>query len=469
MFDALSSKLQNVFRNLRGLGRISEDNIAAALRDVRMALLDADVNFQVAKDFIERVKVQALGAEVVRTVQPGQQIIKIIHDELVELLGSENESLDLTGKPTCILMVGLHGSGKTTSSGKLARLLHKQGRAPMLVAADVYRPAAMDQLATLGRQLSLPAFTRPGEKDVLRIAREAMAEAEATHRNVLLFDTAGRLQIDEPLVQELVRLRDAVRPREILLVLDSATGQEAVNVATHFDEALGITGAVLTKLDGDARGGAALSFRSVVGKPIKFMGVGEKLEDFEPFHPERMGQRILGMGDVVSLVEKAVETVDEEEAKKLEEKMRRGQFTLEDFLAQLRQMKKMGPLEGLVGMLPGGAEALKGADMGKSEKEFRRMEGIICAMTPKERQNANILNAKRRIRIANGSGVKVAEVNNLLKRFTQMQGMMKKMGKMQKMLGKMGGLGGLGGLAGGMGGGGRMPKLPKGMRGMFGR
>jgi signal recognition particle subunit SRP54 len=468
MFDALSSKLQNVFRNLRGLGRISEDNIADTLRDVRMALLDADVNFKVAKDFIDRVKTQAIGAEVVRTVQPGQQIIKIIQDELVDLLGSENAGLDLSGKPTCILMVGLHGSGKTTSSGKLARLLHKQGRAPMLVAADVYRPAAMDQLATLGRQLDLPVFTRPGEKDVLKIAREAMAEAEVTHRNVLLFDTAGRLQIDEPLVQELVLLRDAVKPREILLVLDAATGQEAVNVATHFDEALGISGAVLTKLDGDARGGAALSFRSVVGKPIKFMGVGEKLEDFEPFHPERMGQRILGMGDVVSLVERAAETVDEEEAKKLEEKMRRGQFTLEDFLAQLRQMKKMGPLEGLVGMLPGGAEALKGADMSKSEKEFRRMEGIICAMTRQERQKPNILNAKRRIRIANGSGVKVAEVNNLLKRFNQMQGMMKKMGKMQKMLGKMGGLGGLGGMPG-MGGGGKMPKLPKGMRGMFGR
>ena len=467
MFDALSTKLQNVFRNLRGLGRISEDNIAPALRDVRMALLDADVNFKVATDFIDRVKEQALGAEVVRTVQPGQQVVKIIHDELVELLGSENAALDLSGKPTCILMVGLHGSGKTTSSGKLARLLHKQGRAPLLVAADVYRPAAMDQLATLGRQLSLPVFTRPGEKDVLRIAREALAEAEATHRNILVFDTAGRLQIDEPLVQELVRLRDLVKPREILLVLDSATGQEAVNVATHFDEALGITGAILTKLDGDARGGAALSFRSVVGKPIKFMGVGEKLEDFEPFHPERMGQRILGMGDVVSLVEKAAETVDEEEAKKLEEKMRRGQFTLEDFLAQLRQMKKMGPLEGLVGMLPGGAEALKGADMSKSEKEFRRMEGIICAMTVKERQNPNLLNAKRRIRIANGSGVKVAEVNNLLKRFNQMQGMLKKMGKMSKLMGKMGGLGGLGGMPG-MGGGG-MPKMPGGMKRMFRR
>jgi signal recognition particle subunit SRP54 len=479
MFDALSSKLQNVFRDLRGLGRISEDNIADSLREVRLALLDADVNFQVAKDFIERVKRQALGAKVVQTVQPGQQIVKIIHDELVSLLGAEHAGLDLTGKPTCLLLVGLHGSGKTTSSGKLARLLHKQGRAPLLVGADVYRPAAMDQLATLGRQLDLPVFLQPGEKDVLKIARAALAHAAETHRNVLIFDTAGRLQIDEPLVRELVRLRDVVRPREILLVLDAATGQEAVNVATHFDGALGITGAILTKLDGDARGGAALSFKSVVGKPIKFMGVGEKLEDFEPFHPERMAQRILGMGDVVSLVEKAAEVVDEQEARKLEEKMRRGQFTLDDFLAQLRQMKKMGPLESLVGLMPGGAEALKGADLSRGEKEFRRMEGIICAMTPEERRDPSLLNAKRRIRIANGSGVKVAEVNNLLRRFSQMQGMMKKMGKLKRGLAKMGGgLGGgleaLGALGKKGGGGGRkrlkgMPKLPGGLARRFRR
>ena len=464
MFDALSNKLQNAFRNLRGLGRISESNVAESLREVRLALLDADVNFQVARDFIERVKQQALGAEVVQTVQPGQQIVKIIHDELVALLGAENAALETGGKPTCILMVGLHGSGKTTSSGKLARLLRKQGRSPLLVAADVYRPAAMDQLATLGRQLELPVFVKPGETDVLRIGREALAQAAANHHNILIFDTAGRLQIDEPLVQELVRLRDLVKPQEILLVLDSATGQEAVNVATHFDGALGITGAVLTKLDGDARGGAALSFKAVVGKPIKFMGIGEKLEDFEPFHPERMAQRILGMGDVVSLVEKAAEAVDLEEAQKLEEKMRRGQFTLEDFLGQLRQMKKMGPLDGIIGLLPGGAEALKSADLSKSEREFRRMEGIICAMTLQERRQPAILNAKRRIRIANGSGVKVAEVNSLLQRFNQMQQMMKKMGKFQKMLGKMGGRGGMGGMGGmpGMGGpGGFRGKLPK--------
>lgn len=447
MFDSLSSKLQNVFRNLRGLGRISESNVADSLRDVRLALLDADVNFKVARDFVESVKQKAIGQQVIQSIQPGQQVIKIIHDELVELLGAENAGLDLSAAPASIFMVGLHGSGKTTSSGKLARLLQKQGRAPLLVAADVYRPAAMDQLATLGEKLELPVFVKRGETDVLRIAREALDFAAANQRNVLIFDTAGRLQIDEPLVQELVRLRDLVNPQEVLLVLDAATGQEAVNVATHFDQALTITGAILTKLDGDARGGAALSFRSVVGKPIKFMGVGEKLEDFEPFHPERMAQRILGMGDVVSLVEKAAEAVDLDEAKKLEEKMRRGQFTLEDFLGQLRQMKTMGPLENLVGLLPGGAEALKNADLSKSEKEFRRMEGIICAMTPQERRNPNILNARRRLRIAGGSGVKVSEVNNVLNRFSQMQQMMKKMGKFQKMLGRMGGgLGGLGGL-----------------------
>ncbi|HYV28239.1 MAG TPA: signal recognition particle receptor subunit alpha, partial [Candidatus Eisenbacteria bacterium] len=303
MFDSLSSKLQNVFKNLRGLGKISETNVSDSLREVRLALLDADVNFKVARDFIERVKTKSLGQEVVQSIQPGQQIIKIIHDELVELLGSANAALNLSGNPACVLMVGLHGSGKTTSSGKLARLLQKQGRTPLLVAADVYRPAAMDQLEKLGQQLEIPTFVRKGETNVQKIAREALDQAQATNRNTLIFDTAGRLQIDEPLVQELVRLRDLIKPQEILLVLDAATGQEAVNVATHFDQALNITGSILTKLDGDARGGAALSLTAVTHKPIKFIGAGEKLEDFEPFHPDRMATRILGMGDVVSLVE----------------------------------------------------------------------------------------------------------------------------------------------------------------------
>lgn len=440
MFDSLSSKLQNAFRNLRGLGKISEANVGDALREVRMALLEADVNFKVARDFIERVKTKSIGAEVVQSVQPGQQIIKIIQDELVELLGAQNAGLNLSGNPTCILMVGLHGSGKTTSSGKLARLLQKQGRQPLLVAADVYRPAAMDQLDTLGKQLELPVFVKRGETDVLKIARESLDFAKVNNRNVLIFDTAGRLQIDEPLVQELVRLRDAVKSQEILLVLDAATGQEAVNVATHFDQALNITGSILTKLDGDARGGAALSMKAVTGKPIKFAGTGEKLDEFEPFHPERMASRILGMGDVVSLVEKAAEAVDLEDAKRLEEKMRKGQFTLDDFLEQLRQMKKLGSLESVVSMLPGGAEMLKKqGDLSKQEKEFKRMEGMICAMTLQERRSPQILNAKRRIRIAKGSGVTVTEVNTMLNKFGQMQQMMKKMGKFQRMMAKMGG------------------------------
>jgi signal recognition particle subunit SRP54 len=439
MFDSLSGKLQTAFRNLRGLGRITEANIGDALREVRMALLEADVHFKVARDFIEQVRTKALGQQVIQSIQPGQQVIKIIQDEMVDLLGSTRADVNLSGNPACVLMVGLHGSGKTTSSGKLARLLLKNGRQPLLVAADLHRPAAMDQLETLGRQLDIPVYLRRGETNLLRLAREALDHARLQNRNTLIFDTAGRLQIDEPLVAELVQLRDLVKPAEILLVLDAATGQEAVHVATHFDQALQITGAILTKLDGDARGGAALSLKAVTGKPIKYVGLGEKLDEFEPFHPERMASRILGMGDVVSLVEKAAEAVNVEDAKRLEEKMRKGQFTLDDFLAQLRQMKKLGPLENIVGLLPGGAEALKQADMSKGEQEFRRMEGMICAMTPLERRNPQILNANRRRRIAKGSGVSVTELNNLLNRFAQMQQMMKKMGKFQRMMTKMGG------------------------------
>jgi signal recognition particle subunit SRP54 len=439
MFDSLSSKLQNAFKNLRGLGKITDENVGESLREVRLALLEADVNFKVARDFIERVKVKSIGQEVIQSIQPGQQIIKIIHDELVDLLGSANAGLELSGNPSCVLMVGLHGSGKTTSSGKLGRLLLKQGRTPLLVAADVYRPAAMEQLEKLGQQVDLPVFASKGEKDVLKIARGAFELARATNRNTLIFDTAGRLQIDEPLVQELVRLRDLIKPQETLLVLDAATGQEAVNVATHFDKALNITGSILTKLDGDARGGAALSMKAVTGKPIKFAGMGEKLEDFEPFHPERMASRILGMGDVVSLVERAAEAVDLDEAKRLEEKMRKGQFSLEDFLDQLRQMKKLGPLESIIGMLPGGAEAMKGQDLSKQEKEFQHMEAMICGMTLQERKNPHILNARRRQRIAKGSGVSVTELNTMLNKFAQMQQMMKKMGKFQKMMTRMGG------------------------------
>ncbi len=439
MFDSLSTKLESAFKNLRGLGKISEENVGDSLREVRLALLEADVNFKVARDFIERVKSKSIGQEVLLSIQPGQHIIKVIYDELVELLGSSNAGIQLSGNPSCVLMVGLHGSGKTTSSAKLGRLLNKQGRTPLLVAADVYRPAAMDQLEKLGQQLQLPVFVSKGETDVQKIARGALDFAKANNRNTLIFDTAGRLQIDEPLVHELVRLRDLVKPQETLLVLDAATGQEAVNVATHFDQALNITGSILTKLDGDARGGAALSMKAVTGKPIKFAGIGEKLEDFEPFHPERMASRILGMGDVVSLVEKAAEAVDIDEAKRLEEKMRKGQFTLVDFLDQLRQMKKLGPLESIIGMLPGGAEALKGQDLSKQEKEMRQMEAMICGMTPQERNNPHILNARRRQRIAKGSGVSVTQLNTMLNKFSEMQQMMKKMPKLQRMIAKMGG------------------------------
>jgi signal recognition particle subunit SRP54 len=461
VFDSLSKKFQKVFRDLRGLGRISESNISESLREVRLALLDADVNFKVARDFIEKVKEKAIGMQVIQSIKPGEQVVKIIHDELVELLGSTNAALGSSRNPSCILMVGLHGSGKTTSSGKLAKLLSKQGRNVLLVAADVYRPAAMDQLETLAKQLELPVHVMRGEKDVLVIANAALNRARVEGFNTILFDTAGRLQIDEPLVQELVRLKNLVSPEEVLLVLDSATGQEAVNVASHFDKALNVTGAILTKLDGDARGGAALSFKSVTGKAIKFVGVGEKLDDFEPFHPERMASRILGMGDVVSLVERAAEAVDMDEAERMEEKLRRGQFSLEDMLDQMRAMKKLGPLESLVRMLPGAGEMMQGDALSKGEREMRRMEGIICSMTTQERKNPNILNAKRRQRIAKGSGTGVAEVNNLLNRFAQMQQMMKKMGKFQKMMSKMGGMmpgmpgmpGGMGGMGGGGGGG----------------
>jgi len=429
MFDSLSSKLEKVFRDLRGLGKISEANASAALREVRQALLEADVNFKVARDFIERVRAQSLGQEVIQSIQPGQQVIKIIHDELVQLLGATNAGLQLSGNPSCVLMVGLHGSGKTTSSGKLGRLLHKQGRTPLLVAADVYRPAAMEQLQTVGKQAALPVYAHPGATDVLQIAREALAFARAHNRNTLIFDTAGRLQIDEPLVRELVALRDLVKPQETLLVLDAATGQEAVSVATHFDQALNITGAILTKLDGDARGGAALSLRAVTGKPIKFAGVGEKLDEFEPFHPERMASRILGMGDVLTLIEKAQETVDQDKAAELQKKVLQDRFDLEDFLEQLQQMKRVGPLNQILEMLPkswlGWAGALEDEEV--DPKELDRIEAIIRSMTPDERHNPGRLNGSRKKRIARGSGTTVADINSLLKQFDETQVMMKQM------------------------------------------
>lgn len=434
MFDSLGSKLQQAFRNLRGLGKISESNVSDSLREVRLALLEADVNFKVARDFIEQVKVKSLGQQVIASIQPGQQIIKVIQDELVALLGSEQAGLNLSGNPACLLMVGLHGSGKTTSSGKLARLLHRQGRAPLLVAADVYRPAAMDQLETLGKQLNLPVFVKRGETDVLRIAREALVSAQAQQRNTLIFDTAGRLQIDEPLVQELVRLRDLVKPQEILLVLDAATGQEAVNVATHFDQALQITGSILTKLDGDARGGAALSMKAVTGKPIKFVGVGEKAEALEIFHPERMASRILGMGDLLSLIEKAEGAADLKDAEEMARKLRKAEFTLDDFKKQLGQIKKMGSLSGLLSHLPGTGPLKKLAAAEVDDRRLVHYEAIINSMTAAEREEPRLINGSRRQRIARGSGRPIHEVNQLLKQFQEMQKMMKG-GTFKKLLG----------------------------------
>jgi signal recognition particle subunit SRP54 len=440
MFDSLSEKLQVVFKNLRGYGKLTEKNVADALREVRLALLEADVNYKVAKDFIERTKQRALGQEVLSSVTPGQQVIKIVYDELVALMGGGDHSpLTTHGSPVAgnWMMVGLHGCGKTTTCGKLAKLLAKQGRKPLLVACDVYRPAAIDQLETLGRQLQIPMFSMSGEKDVMKICRRAVSTAQAQGRDTLIFDTAGRLHIDEELVQELVRMRDLLAPKEMLLVADAATGQEAVNIAEHFDKALNVTGIVLTKLDGDARGGAALSMRTVTGKSIRFAGVGEKLDDLEPFYPERMVGRILGMGDVVGLVEKAQEAFDLKKVEEMQQKIADQNLNLEDFLSQLQQLKRLGPLENLLGMLPG-MDNMKSLSLGDSE--LKRVEAIMQSMTREERRRPEVLNASRRARVARGSGTTVAEVNDLLKQFSVMKRMMKNMGKMQKTLARRGAL-----------------------------
>ncbi len=436
MFARLSDKLQDTFKNLRGQGRISESNINDALREVRMALLDADVHFQVAKDFIARVKEKALGEAVLRSVTPGQQIVKIFHDELQALLGGDAAPLNLDA-PARILVVGLNGAGKTTSSAKLARLLKSQGRSPLLVACDLQRPAAIEQLVVLGRQVDTPVFQpQAGERDVLAVGAQALEWAKSTGGDVMIFDTAGRQDLDEPLIEELKRLRDFLQPKEILLVCDAATGQQAVNVAERFHEALGLTGIVLTKLDGDARGGAALSLRTVTGCPIKFSGTGEKIDQFEVFHPDRLAGRILGMGDVVGLVERAAEAITEEDARRMEAKLRTASFDLNDFLQQFKMLKRMGPLENLLGMIPG-MDKVKDASI--DEKQMKRVEAIILSMTPRERAKPDILNARRRQRIARGSGVTVSEVNNLILRFTQMRKMMKNMGAMKKLMAKAGG------------------------------
>jgi len=431
MFSRLSDKLQDVFKDLRGHGRISEQNVTDALREVRMALLDADVHFQVAKNFIARVKEKALGEEVLRSVTPGQQIVKIFNDELTTLLGGDAAPLNLD-KPARILVVGLNGAGKTTSSAKLANLLKKQGRTPVLIACDLHRPAAIAQLASLGQQINVPVFQpKTGETDVMRVGREAVAWCDQQGGNVEIYDTAGRQEIDEPLVQELKRLKEFLNPQEVLLVCDAATGQQAVSVAEHFHGALGLTGIILTKLDGDARGGAALSLREVTQQPIKFAGVGEKIDQFEQFYPDRLAGRILGMGDVVGLVEKAAEAITEEDALRLQEKLARASFDLEDFLQQFKMLKRMGPLENILGMLPG-MDKLKSSSI--DEGQLKRVEAIILSMTPNERQRPDILNARRRQRVARGSGTSVTEVNNLLLRFSQMRKMMKKAGNMKKMM-----------------------------------
>jgi len=435
MFGRLSDKLQDVFKNLRGQGKISESNVTDALREVRLALLDADVHFQVAKDFIAKVKEKALGEAVLRSVTPGQQIVKIFHEELCALLGGNAVELNLD-KPARILIVGLNGAGKTTSSAKLARLLKSQGRSPLLIACDLHRPAAIDQLAVLGGQIDIPVF-RPekGETDVLKVAKQALDWCAATGGNVQIFDTAGRQELDEPLIEELKQLRDFLQPQEILIVCDAATGQQAVSVAERFHAALGLTGIILTKLDGDARGGAALSLRSVTGQPIKFAGTGEKLEQFEVFHPDRLAGRILGMGDVVSLVEKAAEAISEDDARRMEQKLRTASFDLTDFLQQFKMLKRMGPLENILGMIPG-MDKIK--DSSVDENQLKRVEAIILSMTPQERTRPDILNARRRQRIARGSGVSVSEVNNLILRFNQMRKMMKNMGAMKKLMGRAG-------------------------------
>ena len=426
MFDNLSDKLQRVFKNLRGEGKLTAENMESALREIRVALLEADVNVTVVKSFITRVKERARGAEVAKSLSPAQQVIKIVHEELVTTLGGETGKLAMSSKPpTVVMLVGLQGSGKTTAAGKLARHLVAEGRRPLLVGADLQRPAAVEQLRVLGERIDVPVFSE--STDPVKVARGALKEADRTGRNVVVLDTAGRLQIDDALMGELRRVRDKVGPHDTLLVVDAMTGQEAVNVAEAFDQAIGLDGVILTKIDGDARGGAALSVKEVVGKPILFAGTGEKLDDFEPFHPDRMASRILGMGDVLTLIEKAEAAFDEKEAAKAEKKLRKGQFTLEDFLDQMQQVRKMGPLQNLIGMMPGLPKEARQAEV--DESQLGRIEAIIRSMTPEERRNPTIINGSRRLRIARGSGTSTQDVNGMLKQFKMVQQMMRSMSK----------------------------------------
>ncbi|MBR3720575.1 MAG: signal recognition particle protein [Clostridia bacterium] len=424
-FEGLSSKLQEFTRKLKGKTRITESDLKEMLREVKLALLEADVNYKIVKDFTSTIQEKALGQDVLKSLTPGQQVIKIVKDELVELLGGTDSKVNFTpNPPTVIMLVGLQGSGKTTTAGKLANLFRKQGKKPLLVACDVYRPAAIKQLQVVGNQLNIPVYSNESTKDVVRIAKEAYNTAISKLNDVIILDTAGRLHIDEELMQELKNLKASAKPHEILLVVDSMTGQDAVNVATTFNENVGIDGVVLTKLDGDTRGGAALSVKKVTGRPIKFAATGEKLSDIEEFHPDRMASRILGMGDVLSIIEKAEESFDMEEAEKLEKQLRKGEFDLNDYLAQLKQIKKMGSFSSILKMIPGMS---KFKDIKVDDKEFVRIEAIISSMTDKERRNPKILNGSRRIRIAKGSGTTVQQINQFMKSFEMTQAMMKKM------------------------------------------
>lgn len=433
MFDTLSDKLEGVFSKLRGRGRLTEDDVQAALREVRLVLLEADVNFKVVKDFTAAVRERALGQEVLKSLTPAQQVIKVVREEFGRIMGEgEDNGLDLAGRPPVpVILCGLQGAGKTTTCGKLARKLRKEKRNPLLVPADVYRPAAIEQLKTLGRQLDIEVFDTQPDQDPVKICREAHKYAELNGFDTLILDTAGRLHIDQTLMEELHRIKEALDPREVLFVADAMTGQDAVNVAQSFDEQLGLTGVVLTKLDGDVRGGAALSIRAVTGKPIKLVGLGEKLDALEQFHADRMAQRILGMGDVLTLIEKAQSAVDEDKAAEMEKRMKKGGFSLEDFRDQLQMLKKMGSVDSLLKMVPGAGKAMKQMkNMQPPEKEMDKIEAIINSMTIKERHNHKILNGSRRLRIAKGSGTSVQDVNQLLKRFVEAQKMMKKMQKM---------------------------------------
>ncbi len=422
-FEGLSSKLQEFTRKLRGKSRITESDLKEMLREVKLALLEADVNYKIVKEFTATIQEKALGQDVLKSLTPGQQVIKIVKDELVELLGGTESKINFTpNPPTVIMLVGLQGSGKTTTAGKLANLLRKQGKKPLLVACDVYRPAAIKQLQVVGNQLNIPVYANESTKDVVQIAKQAYNTAISKLNDVIILDTAGRLHIDEELMQELKNVKQSLRPHEILLVVDSMTGQDAVNVATTFNENVGIDGVVLTKLDGDTRGGAALSVKKVTGRPIKFAATGEKLSDIEEFHPERMASRILGMGDVLSIIEKAEEAFDADEVEKLEKQLRKGEFDLNDYLAQLKQIKKMGSFSSILKMIPGMG---KFKDLKVDDKEFTRIEAIICSMTDKERRNPKLLNGSRRIRIAKGSGTSVQQINQFMKSFEVTQKMMK--------------------------------------------